>query len=123
MVHALVNFRNDLEFFYICPNAKMFNLKFDLMFKTNEYFDGKVKSIAFTTEDGAATLGVMAQGEYEFGTSTVEYMTVVSGKMTVLLPGSENWQIFKPFDTFMVPKDSKFKLKIESDAAYLCRYV
>jgi len=92
------------------------------MFKTNEYFDGKVKSIAFTTADGPATLGVMAPGEYEFATSTVEYMTVVSGKMTVLLPGETIWKDFKPFDTFIVPKDSKFKLKIKEDSAYVCLY-
>ena len=92
------------------------------MFKTNEYFDGKVKSIAFTTPDGPATLGVMAPGEYEFGTSTVEYMTVVSGYMTVLLPGASNWNEYKLYDTFMVPKDSKFKLKITQDTAYICLY-
>lgn len=92
------------------------------MFKTNEYFDGKVKSIAFQTTEGPATLGVMAPGEYEFGTSSVEYMTVVSGKMTVLLPNETEWKEFKEFDTFMVPKDTKFKLKIEGDAAYRCLY-
>ena len=42
------------------------------MFKTNEYFNGNVKSIAFITKEGPATIGVMAIGEYEFGTSTVE---------------------------------------------------
>jgi purine/pyrimidine-nucleoside phosphorylase len=92
------------------------------MFKTNEYFDGKVKSIAFTINDGPATLGVMAPGEYEFGTSTVEYMTVVSGLMTVKLPGETEFRDYKPFDTFIVPKDTKFQLKIAADAAYLCLY-
>ncbi len=92
------------------------------MFKTNEYFDGKVKSMAFTTPDGPATLGVMAPGEYEFGTSTVEYMTVVYGHMTVLLPGETEWEHFESFDTFMVEKDAKFRLKIEQDSAYVCLY-
>ena len=92
------------------------------MFKTNEYFDGKVKSIAFTTHEGPATIGVMAAGEYEFGTSTVEYMSVVSGIMTVKLPGEADWKTFNPFDTFVVPKDSKFQLRISADAAYLCLY-
>lgn len=92
------------------------------MFKTNEYFDGNVKSIAFNTAEGPATMGVMAAGEYEFGTSTVEYMTVISGSMTVKLPGEADWKTFKPFDTFIVPKDSKFNLRIASDAAYLCLY-
>lgn len=92
------------------------------MFKVNEYFDGKVKSIAFATPECPATLGVMAQGEYEFGTSTVEYMTVVSGVMSVKLPGESTFKDYKPFDTFIVPKDNKFQLKIAADAAYVCLY-
>ncbi|MEA3445910.1 MAG: pyrimidine/purine nucleoside phosphorylase, partial [Bacteroidota bacterium] len=67
------------------------------MFKTNEYFDGKVKSIAFDDENGPATIGVMAIGEYEFGTSTKEYMTVTSGKMMVQLPGTDEWKTFGQF--------------------------
>ena len=35
------------------------------MFDVNEYFDGKVKSLAFTSGDDKATIGVMAAGEYE----------------------------------------------------------
>lgn len=93
------------------------------MFKTNEYFDGKVKSIAFSTVDGPATLGVMAPGEYEFSTSTVEIMTVVSGVMTVRLPGEQEWKDYKPFDSFTVSKDATFFLRIPSDAAYICRYL
>ena len=34
------------------------------MFKVNEYFDGTVKSIAFTQAEGKATIGVMAPGKY-----------------------------------------------------------
>jgi hypothetical protein len=92
------------------------------MFKVNEYFDGNVKSIAFSTPECPATLGVMAAGEYEFGTSTVEYVTVVSGVMTVKLPGENAFKDYKPFDTFIVPKDAKFQLKIAADAAYICLY-
>ena len=33
------------------------------MFKVNEYFDGTVKSIAFGTAEGPATIGVMALAE------------------------------------------------------------
>ena len=40
------------------------------MLKNNEYFDGKVKSIGFDSEStGAASVGVMAVGEYTFGTA------------------------------------------------------
>ncbi len=92
------------------------------MFKTNEYFDGKVKSIAFDTAQGPATVGVMAAGEYEFGTSTVEYMTVVSGKMEVMLPGEKEWKSYKEFETFIVQKDVKFRVKMQSDTSYRCLY-
>lgn len=92
------------------------------MFKTNEYFDGNVKSMAFENEEGKATVGIMAPGEYEFGTSTVELMTVVSGTMDVLLPGETNWKTFKAYETFRVEKDAKFKLIIKSDCAYKCIY-
>jgi hypothetical protein len=92
------------------------------MFKTNQYFDGNVMSMAFENEEGKATVGIMAAGEYEFGTSTVEIMTVISGEMTVLLPGESEWKSYSPYDTFMVGKDLKFKLKIKADCAYKCIY-
>lgn len=92
------------------------------MFKTNEYFDGNVMSMAFENNEGKATVGIMAKGEYEFGTSTVEIMTVVSGEMTVLLPGSTEWKTFKAYDSFTVEKDTKFKLIIPADCAYKCIY-
>ena len=92
------------------------------MFKTNEYFEGNVKSIAYKTAECPATIGAMAAGEYEFGTATVEYMTVISGEMTVLLPGETEWKTYKEFETFIVEKDVKFKVKVEGDTTYRCLY-
>lgn len=92
------------------------------MFKINEYFNGNVKSIGFQTAEGPATVGAMAPGDYEFGTSTKEIMSVVSGALTVKLPGSGIWREFKAGETFTVEKDRKFQLKVAADAAYLCLY-
>ncbi len=92
------------------------------MIRVNEYFEGNVKSMVLDNEEGHTTVGVMQEGEYEFGTSTIEYMTVISGIMTVLLPGETKWKNFEPFQTFMVPKDAKFKLKLKEAAAYKCLY-
>ena len=92
------------------------------MFKTNEYFDGKVKSIAFTSDKGAATIGVMAVGEYEFGTSTKEYMTVTSGVLTVKLPDCKEWKDYKATEVFIVEKDKKFQVKTAVESSYLCVY-
>ena len=92
------------------------------MFKINEYFDGKVKSIAFEDVNGPATIGVMAAGEYEFATSTKEIMTVTSEKLTVKLPGSDVWKDYAGHDTFVVEADQKFQLKVVQDSSYICLY-
>ncbi|MEU8431616.1 pyrimidine/purine nucleoside phosphorylase [Streptomyces sp. NPDC029216] len=92
------------------------------MFKVNEYFDGAVKSIAFTQEQGPATIGVMAPGSYEFGTAAPEIMHVVSGALTVMLPGADAWEVFSAGSRFQVPGDSKFQLKVSVETAYLCEY-
>jgi purine/pyrimidine-nucleoside phosphorylase len=92
------------------------------MFKVNEYFDGKVKSIAFQTATLPATVGVMAPGEYEFGTNIRETMKVISGALTVKLPGSDAWQVFAAGSEFVVAANVKFQLQVTEDTAYLCLY-
>ncbi|MBU9766654.1 pyrimidine/purine nucleoside phosphorylase [Mycobacterium sp. TNTM28] len=92
------------------------------MFKVNEYFDGDVASIAFETPQGRATVGVMAVGEYEFGTSQLEIMQVVSGALTVRLPGRQEWETFEAGTQFTVPADSKFQVRADGETAYLCEY-
>ncbi len=92
------------------------------MFKTNSYFDGNVVSIAFEGQDGAATVGVMAPGKYEFSTSKQEHMKVVSGNMLVKLPGKENFQSYGSGEVFVVEADCKFEVKLTEDTSYLCVY-
>lgn len=92
------------------------------MFKVNEYFDGKVASIAFQTATLPATVGVMAIGEYEFGTSQKEVMTVVSGALTAKLPGSDEWMLYEKGTSFSVDAGVSFQVKVEEETAYLCTY-
>ena len=92
------------------------------MLDVNEYFDGKVKSIAFQTQSLPATVGVMAKGEYEFGTSQKETMTVVSGELVVKLPGQDQWQTFAQGSSFIVEAEQVFQLKVAVETAYLCTY-
>ena len=92
------------------------------MFRINQYFDGQVASIAFQTETLPATVGVMAVGEFEFDTSQKETMTVVSGALTVKLPGSDDWQTFSTGDHFVVAANEKFQLRVAQQTAYLCTY-
>lgn len=92
------------------------------MFNVNQYFDGKVTSIAFQGEQLPATVGVMAPGNYEFGTSQHEVMTVISGELTVKLPDSDEWQHYTAGSHFAVPANCKFQLQVTRDTAYLCTY-
>lgn len=92
------------------------------MFNVNEYFDGNVKSIGLENTEGKSTVGVMAKGEYEFGTSTIELMTLISGSWDILLPGEAEWKNYAVGETFEVAKDQKFKLIVKEDSAYLCQY-
>jgi uncharacterized protein YaiE (UPF0345 family) len=90
--------------------------------KINEYFEGQVKSISFQSPTLPASVGVMAPGEYEFGTSQKETMTVVCGELVVCLPGGSGWQTFGAGDSFVVDANQRFQLKVAGDTAYLCTY-
>lgn len=92
------------------------------MLKVNEYFEGKVKSIALENSQGVATVGVMEAGEYEFGTATVEYMTVTSGVLQVMLPGELDYSFYHKGETFVVAKNVRFRVKAAEQVAYYCRY-
>lgn len=88
----------------------------------NQYFDNKVTSIAFQTATLPATVGVMEIGEYEFGTSEFETMTVVSGALIVKLPDANDWQTFEAGQSFTIEANQKFNVKVEVESAYLCTY-
>jgi purine/pyrimidine-nucleoside phosphorylase len=92
------------------------------MIPMNEYFDGKVKSLGLSNSQGKFTAGVMLAGEYEFGTSTKEWMTLVSGAWQIKLPGSDVYVDFPVGSTFEVEAGEKFQLILSQDSAYLCRY-
>ncbi len=92
------------------------------MVNVNEYFEGKVKSLTVNSAEGKKTVGVMDAGEYEFGTGTKEIMHVISGALNVQLPGKNEWKVFRAGSKFEVAANSKFKLKVSEDTAYLCEY-
>ena len=69
-----------------------------------------------------ATVGVMVPGDYEFGTSQKEIMTVVSGQLTVKLPGTNAWQDFNAGQGFVVAANQTFQLRVKVDTAYICWY-
>jgi len=89
----------------------------------NSYFDGAVTSRTIHFEDGSKkTLGFMAVGEYEFGTNEAELMQITSGVLEVKLPDEDVWQTIKGGDSFNVPANSKFQVKIHNMVDYCCSY-
>lgn len=92
--------------------------------KANVYFDGKVTSRTILFEDGTKkTLGVMLPGEYEFGTGDAEVMEIMSGDLDVLLPGQDRWRTIAGGESFEVPANSKFSLKVRSISDYCCSFI
>lgn len=90
----------------------------------NIYFDGKVTSRVVTFPDGSVkTLGIMLPGDYEFGTEKAEIMEILAGELTVMLPGAADWQAVKGGETFEVPANSKFQLKVTAVTDYCCSYL
>lgn len=92
------------------------------MISANEYFDAKVKSLGYETPQGKSTIGVMEEGDYEFGTSSHETMTVIEGELIALLPGASEEKSFKKGDSFEVEANSSFKVKAVGQTSYLCQY-
>ena len=92
------------------------------MFKTNEYFDGKVKSIAFEDNGKAATVGVMAAGDYVFNTGEKEKMSIISGELSIRLAGATDNTAYTAGESFDVPANSSFDVKVARDTSYLCIY-
>jgi len=92
--------------------------------KANIYFEGKVTSRTVEFNDGSKkTLGIMLPGEYEFGTAEKEVMEIYSGELEVKLPGSEKWQSIQGGQSFEVPANSKFQLKVKLLSDYCCSFI
>lgn len=93
------------------------------MIKANSYFEGQVQSLGFSQQDGESSVGVMAPGEYTFGTAAAERMTVVKGALTVKKAGEQEWVTYESGASFNVESNSSFDLKVTLATAYLCEYL
>ncbi|MGR9013194.1 MAG: pyrimidine/purine nucleoside phosphorylase [Gammaproteobacteria bacterium] len=91
--------------------------------KANVYFDGNVISRTVKFADGSTkTLGFMQVGEYTFNTADPELMEIIDGDLDVLLPGTE-WQSVKGGESFNVPANSEFTMKVKTPSDYCCSFL
>ncbi|MDR9826655.1 pyrimidine/purine nucleoside phosphorylase [Vibrio sp. FNV 38] len=105
------------------------------MISENSYFDGGVKSLGFaqkstdspvTTDSPVITdssVGVMAPGQYTFGTVAAERMTVVKGTLTIKRLSDLEWHTYQSGQAFEVEAESSFDVKVDVATAYLCEYL
>ena len=91
--------------------------------EANIYYDGKVTSRTIELADGSTqSLGIMLPGDYTFGTNESEIMEMLSGDLEIKLP-NEEWKTLNTPETFNVPANSSFDLKIKTVTDYCCSYI
>lgn len=92
--------------------------------KANIYFEGRVTSRTILFQDGSKkTLGIMLPGEYEFNTADKELMEIMSGELDVLIGSASEWKAIKGAESFEVPANSKFSLKVRNITDYCCSFL
>ena len=92
--------------------------------KANVYFGGNVSSRTIRFADGSLkTLGFMLPGEYTFNTADKELMEIIDGDLDVLLPGNDQWQKVTGGESFDVPANAAFTVKIKTPTDYCCSFI
>ncbi len=92
--------------------------------KANIYFGGQVVSHTVLFADGSKkTLGVMQAGEYEFSTGAAENMEILSGELEWQLKGNPDWQSITGGESFDVPANSVFLMKVPFVTDYCCSFI
>lgn len=92
--------------------------------EANVYFEGKVTSRAIFLADGSKqTLGIMMPGEYTFDTQEAELMEMMSGDLSIRLKGEAEFRKLKTPESFNVPANSSFDLKVDTITDYCCSYL
>ena len=90
----------------------------------NIYFDGAVQSRTLTMKDGKRlTLGVYLPGEYAFDSHEPESVEITRGSAEVLMPGDADWRRVAVGETYDVPPDCTFKVRIRELTEYICSFL
>lgn len=92
--------------------------------KANVYFDGRCVSHGITLADGTKkSVGVILPATLTFNTGAPEVMETVAGSCSVLLPGQNEWQTFGPGQSFDVPGNASFQIRVEGEPYhYICHF-
>lgn len=92
--------------------------------KANIYFGGNVISHTVLFADGSKkTLGVMQAGQYEFSTGAAEVMEILTGELEWQMKGESGWKKVVGGQSFDVPANSTFLMKVAAVSDYCCSFV
>lgn len=87
------------------------------------YFDGKCVSHSLTLADGTKkSIGVVLPATLTFSTAAPEIMECVAGSCEYKLEGSESWVLSAAGDSFSVPANAKFDIRVTEAYHYICHY-
>ena len=91
--------------------------------QANVYFDGKCVSHSFTLADGTKkSVGVVLPATLTFNTGAAEIMECVGGSCEYRLKGSEAWLSAKEGESFEIPANSSFDIRVGEAYHYICHY-
>jgi purine/pyrimidine-nucleoside phosphorylase len=92
--------------------------------QANVYFDGKCVSHTVTLADGTRkSVGVILPATLTFNTGAPEIMETVAGRCTIKLAGSDTWTSYGPGESYNVPGNSSFEIKVEAEPYhYICHF-
>lgn len=92
--------------------------------RANVYFDGKCVSHSLTFADGTRkSVGVILPATLTFNTGAAEVMETVAGACEVKLAGQSEWKRYEAGQSFDVPANSSFEIRVEGEPYhYICHF-
>ena len=91
--------------------------------QANVYFDGKCVSHSVVLADGTKkTVGVILPASLTFNTGAPEIMEGVGGACEYKLDGSDEWKQSSAGESFHIPANSKFDIRVTEAYHYICHY-
>jgi len=91
--------------------------------QANVYFDGKCVSHTLTRADSTKlSVGVILPATLVFNTAAPEVMECVAGSCEYKLDGSTVWVRSGPGESFKVPAQSRFEIRVTEPYHYICHF-
>ncbi len=91
--------------------------------QANVYFDGKCVSHSLTRADGTSlSVGVILPATLTFKTGAPEIMECVAGWCEYKLAGSDQWLRSSAGESFAIPPQSSFDIRVTEPYHYICHF-